>query len=88
MPKPSRRHEPERIIATLEYKLPASFSREIGRVIVYWAHFEQSVRRGVWEIMAVDERMGRTAVRDPRVSKAAAYFARAIAVAREQQAKS
>lgn len=67
MSKPPKRREPERIVATPEYKLPASFSREIGRIMVYWAHFEQSVRRGVWEIMAVDERMGRTAIRDPRI---------------------
>lgn len=67
MSKPSKRREPERIVATPEYKLPASFSREIGRIMVYWAHFEQSVRRGVWEIVGVDERTGRTAVRDPRI---------------------
>src|SRR5271156_3750823 len=63
----TKHREPVRVVATPEYKLPASFNREIGRIIVSWAYFENSVRRGIWEILGVDERMGRIAARDPRI---------------------
>lgn len=35
--------------------------------MVHWAYFEQSVRRGVWEVMSINARMGRIGVRDPRI---------------------
>jgi hypothetical protein len=61
------RRPPERIDAYPEYEIPADICREIGRIMVRWAYFEQSVRRTIWGLMDVDERMGRLAVRDPRI---------------------
>lgn len=62
-----RRQKPERILAPAEYKLPDEFHLEIGRTTVAWAYFENGVRRVIWRLMGVDERLGRTAVRDPRI---------------------
>jgi hypothetical protein len=67
MPASPKRHAPVRIVAEPHYKLPASFTREIGRIMVSWAYFEQSVRRGLWELMGVDDKIGRIASRDPRI---------------------
>lgn len=57
----------DRIIAAAEYDLPASLSREIGRIIVRWAHFEYAVRRIIWDMMGVNPKLGRIGVRDPRM---------------------
>jgi hypothetical protein len=63
----NRRQKPERILAPAEYKLPDEFHLEIGRISVSWAYFENGVRRVIWRLLGVDERMGRVAVRDPRI---------------------
>jgi hypothetical protein len=59
--------KPARIVAPPEYDLPANFSREIGRIVVRWAYFEHAVRRLVWDVLGVDDKIGRIAVRDPRI---------------------
>jgi hypothetical protein len=56
-----------RIIAPAQYVLPASFSREIGRIMVHWAYFEHVIRHIAWDIIGVDHSMGRIAIRDPRI---------------------
>jgi hypothetical protein len=59
------------VIATLtgaaEYKLPTSMSREIGRIIVYWAFFEQCVQQMAWKILELTPPAARIAIREPRV---------------------
>jgi hypothetical protein len=61
------RKKPTRIVAPAEYKLPQSFHRQIGHIIVRWAYFEQCVRRLVWDVLGVDDKTGRIAVRDARI---------------------
>lgn len=63
----AKKQPPTRIVASARYDLPDDFLREIGRLMVRWSYFENSVRHGIWEIMGVDERMGRIAARDPRI---------------------
>ena len=61
------RKKPVRIVRPAEYEIPASFVREVGRIIVRWAYFENAVSRLVWDAMGVDPKMGRVAVQDPRM---------------------
>jgi hypothetical protein len=35
--------------------------------MVRWAYFEHATRRLVWDAMQVDDRLGRVAIRDPRI---------------------
>lgn len=58
----------EHIYGHAKYQLPARLSREIGRIIVHWAHFEYLVQDMVWETMKVSNAVGRIAVREPRVT--------------------
>lgn len=48
------------------YKLPAHLTREIGRLIVHWAHFEFLLQSTVWILLGIDEKKGRVAVPDLR----------------------
>jgi hypothetical protein len=61
------RKKPTRIVASAEYDLPLSFHKEIGRIMVRWAYFEQTIRRLAWDALGVDDRLGRISVRDPRI---------------------
>jgi hypothetical protein len=58
----------ERVTGNAVYELPISFSREIGRIIVQFAYFEQCVQEMAWDAMGVSEAAGRIAVREPRVT--------------------
>ena len=58
----------ERVYGTARYDLPPSLSREIGRIIVHWAHFEHLVQDMVWQSIPVSQAVGRTAVREPAVT--------------------
>jgi hypothetical protein len=58
----------ERVSGVARYDLPPSLSREIGRIIVHWAHFEHLVQDMVWQTIQVTHAVGRTAVREPRVT--------------------
>jgi hypothetical protein len=49
--------------------LPAPMCREIGRIMVRWAHLESHVQGLVWLLLELDAPKGRIAVRDPRVSE-------------------
>lgn len=42
--------------------------REIGKVVIRWAHLEYLIQSFIWELAGVDERVGRLAIREPRVS--------------------
>jgi hypothetical protein len=48
--------------------MPATLTREIGRIIVHWANFEYFVQSMVWQAMQVNEQVGRLAVREARVA--------------------
>jgi len=43
--------------------------REIGRIIVAWAHFEYLIQDMVWQTMQLTQQVGRVAVREPRASE-------------------
>jgi hypothetical protein len=58
----------ERISGHAAYQLPDSLSREIGRILVRLAYFEQCVLEMVWQALNLSEASGRIAVRDPRVT--------------------
>src|SRR5258708_11874622 len=58
----------ERVIGNAVYELRIPFSREIGRVIVHFAYFEQCVQEMVWDAMGVSEAVGRIAIREPRIT--------------------
>jgi hypothetical protein len=58
----------ETLSGDASYRLPATFSREIGRIIVHWAFFEHCVQEMIWDILKVSEAAGRIAVREPRVT--------------------
>jgi hypothetical protein len=34
-----------------KYKLPAPFSREIGRIVMYWAYYEHYLTRLIWKLL-------------------------------------
>jgi hypothetical protein len=58
----------ERVSGIATSDLPPSICREIGRIIVHWAHFEHLVQEMVWQTMQVSQQVGRIAVREPRAS--------------------
>jgi hypothetical protein len=58
----------ERVTGVAVCELPSSFSREIGRILVHFAYFEQCVQEMVWQALHLSEAAGRIAVRDPRVT--------------------
>jgi hypothetical protein len=52
-----------------QYKLPAAFSREIGRIVVYWAYYEHYLTRLIWKLLNLNPASGRLAVREPRADE-------------------
>jgi hypothetical protein len=60
----------ERVRGTARGDLPATLTREIGRIVVHWANFEYEyfVQTMVWQAMQVNEQVGRLAVREARVA--------------------
>jgi hypothetical protein len=58
----------ERISGLAAHQLPPSFSREIGRIIVKFAYFEQCVQEMIWQALELSEAAGRIAVREPRIT--------------------
>jgi hypothetical protein len=47
-------------------QVPASMSREIGRITVAWAHLEGHLEAMSWELLGLDSALGRIAIRAPR----------------------
>jgi hypothetical protein len=58
-----------RIEQKAQYDLPPRLCKEIGRITVAWAHFEQVLRATTWELASVDPSVGRLVVRDPRAKQ-------------------
>lgn len=60
----------ESIQQKAKYKIPAAHCREIGRVIVRWAYYEQYIQRLIWAIaFAADAKgaaLGRLVVRETK----------------------
>jgi hypothetical protein len=48
------------------YDLPDWLNQSVGRIIVRFAYFEHFLKAIVWDLVGVDEVVGRLAVRDPR----------------------
>jgi hypothetical protein len=73
------KHVFQRVISTPRYDIPASLSREIGRVIVRWAYFEEQLQSLIWAIVfdcAEDgAALGRLAVRELRIEQRADLLA-------------
>lgn len=46
--------------------LPASYMREIGRIMVYWAHIEFLLRRTTHEAAGIGQKLGRVALMEPK----------------------
>jgi hypothetical protein len=59
----------EKVESALLYEVPASISREIGRIIVRWAYFEHSIQQVVWLLVGVDQTIGSYSVREPRITE-------------------
>jgi len=47
--------------------IPASLAREVGRIIVKWASFENRLQMLIWDLIGVDHSVGRIAIREPRI---------------------
>lgn len=46
--------------------LPTGYYREIGRIMVYWAHIEFLLRRATHIAAGLDQKLGRVALMEPR----------------------
>jgi hypothetical protein len=57
-----------RLTGVAIYELPASFSREIGKIVVRWAYFEHCVQEMNWGVLNLSPAAGRIAIREPRVT--------------------
>jgi hypothetical protein len=58
--------KPRMSVSPAVYKLPAHLTREIGRLIVHWAHFEYLLQSTLWLLLGIDEKKGRVAVPQAR----------------------
>lgn len=58
----------EQITGLASYTPPPSITREVGRIIVRFAYFEQCVLEMVWQSLELSNAAGRIAVREPRVT--------------------
>lgn len=69
------KHVFERVSQKASYDLPASLNREIGRVIVRWAHFESHMQAMIYAIVfdgaANKAALGRLAIRELKVGERA-----------------
>lgn len=51
------------------YRLPVSYSTEIGRIITRWAHLEWVLSETLYMLIATCPKIGRLAVREPRIGE-------------------
>ena len=51
------------------YRLPVSYSTEIGRIITRWAFIELCLARAVYALMSVDQKIGRLTLRNCRADE-------------------
>jgi hypothetical protein len=47
--------------------IPANLSKRVGEIIIKWAAYECIIQSVVWALAGVDERIGRLAIREPRI---------------------
>jgi hypothetical protein len=50
----------------VRYRLPISYSTEIGRIITRWAFLEYRLKETAYMLLDIDPKIGRIAVREPR----------------------
>ena len=53
----------------VRYRLPVSYSAEIGRVITRWAHLEWVLSETLYMLIATSPKIGRLAVRETRIGE-------------------
>lgn len=51
----------------VRYRLPVSYSTEIGRFITRWAHLEWTLSETLYMLMGLNPKLGRIAVREPSI---------------------
>ena len=51
----------------LRYRLPVSYSTEIGRIMTRWAFIEWQLEQITYRIVGVGQKIGRLTIREPRV---------------------
>lgn len=56
-------------ISPLQKSIPAYLARPMGQIIAKWAYLEYRLSTIIWNIMGVDEKVGRLAVNDPRAKQ-------------------
>ncbi len=52
----------------VRYRLPVSYSTEIGRFISRWAHLEWIMQETAYTMLKMSPKIGRIALREPRVN--------------------
>lgn len=50
------------------HDLPASYTREIGRIITKWSYLENYLQSIIYIMLGVNDIVGRVAIREPRVA--------------------
>ena len=53
----------------VRYRLPVSYSTEIGRIITRWSHLEWMFSETLYILVGTSPKIGRLAVREPRVEE-------------------
>jgi hypothetical protein len=64
MPKPP----PEYHETYARADLPQALTREIGKIVTRWAFLEYQIQAFIWDLAGVDQRVGRLAMREPRIT--------------------
>ncbi len=49
------------------YRLPVSYSTEIGRIMTRWAYIEWQLEQITYRVVGVGQKIGRLAIREPRI---------------------
>ena len=52
----------------IRYRLPVSYSTEIGRIITRWAFLEYRLKETAYMLLNVDPKVGRVAIKEPRIT--------------------
>lgn len=56
-------------IYLVRYRLPTKYSTAIGRMITRFAALESALRNLIYALLELDPKMGRVAVRNPRIEE-------------------
>ena len=57
------------------YRLPVAYSTEIGRIMTRWAFIEWQLEQITYRVVGVEQKMGRLAIKEPRVDAHVAMIA-------------